>query len=365
MAGRDDRWNVATTQPAGADRMEAPHCGCGYYRARSNISESVGNCSGNRIGSRLRQPKEDRIEFLTSLWNPIANIAGAAFTVVAMHTWGRFRTRVLSLRWTSQTQTFALSGATEQLGTVESQIASRAGNQSSAQNRSFMAGLEGQMLDDSSFWTPQRRELLAWLNDRAPSFSPGYMAALRLLHTSFPARVHLICHLIRDFYRYLPAALGVKGAARPAEVFPPMVKQLAKAWGDSPAEQSGSPAAPGTDVVVSPEVYKQLTRIINRSGELGRQLSVGEQLAVALFRSTERRDDEFMHPWVIDSFDREFKFFVSRAHLAQSLDKIPTDDGLIEHFQAFERSFHSLVGSYFTGKDELDDILRDTNATTD
>ena len=95
------------------------------------------------------------------------------------------------------------------------------------------------------------------------------------------------------------------------------------------------------------------------------QPRVGDRLAAALFRSEERRDDEFIPAFVSASFNREYKFFVNRAHLARTADKIPTDDGLEEHFQAFERSFHSLVCSYFTGKEELDEILRDTNTIAD
>jgi len=65
------------------------------------------------------------------------------------------------------------------------------------------------LLDNSSYCTKQRRELVRWFDDRAPSFTEGYIAAVRLLHTpSFPARVHLVCHVVRDIYRYLPATLG-------------------------------------------------------------------------------------------------------------------------------------------------------------
>ena len=95
------------------------------------------------------------------------------------------------------------------------------------------------------------------------------------------------------------------------------------------------------------------------------QPSIGEQLAIALFRSLERRDDEFIHPWIIKSFNDEYKFFVTRAHLQISADRVPTDDHLVTQFEAFERAFHSLVGPYFSGKDELDAILEDTNAPTD
>ena len=67
----------------------------------------------------------------------------------------------------------------------------------------------------------------------------------------------------------------------------------------------------------------------------------------------------------------ELKFTVSDCSLeslsdeSQSIDKVPNDDGLIAHFESFERAFHSLVGPYFSGKEELDAILHDTNTPAD
>ncbi len=218
------------------------------------------------------------------------------------------------------------------------------------------------LLDNSSYWTTQRRELVQWLDDRAPSFTEGYVGAVRLLHTpTFSARVHLICHVVRDIYRHLPAALGAKSLPRPAEVFPSMVKSLAEKWEKFSPNETAKSERIGSDVVVSAQVHSCVVKLVEKSKELADQPTVGKQLAIALFRSLDRRDDEFIHPWIIKSFDDEYNFFVRRAHLARSWDRVPTDDGLTDHFEAFERAFHSLVGPYFSGKEELDAILQDTN----
>ena len=222
------------------------------------------------------------------------------------------------------------------------------------------------LLDNSSYWTKQRCELVRWLDDRAPSFTEGYVGAVRLLHTpSFPARIHLVCHVVRDIYRYLPAALGGKSPSRPAEVFPDMVRTLAERWKQFPPNGSERPDNIGSDIPVSAQVHSAVRRLVERSRELAKPPTVGEQLARALFHSLDRRSDEFIHLWIIRSFDDEYDFFVSRAHLVSSLNQVPTDDGLMEHFEAFERAFHSLVGPYFSGKEELDAILQDTNTAAD
>ena len=222
------------------------------------------------------------------------------------------------------------------------------------------------LLDNSLYWTKQRRELVQWLDDRVPSFTEGYVSAVRLLLAlSFPARVHLICHVVRDIYRHLPAALGEASLPRPAEVFSGMVKYLAEKWEKFPPNETMKSKRMGSDVVISTQVHGCVIKLIEKSKELTDQPTVGKQLAIALFRSLERREDEFIHPWIIKSFDDEYNFFVRRAHLARSLDRVPTEDGLVEHFEAFERAFHSLVGPYFSGKEELDAILQDTNTTAD
>ena len=221
--------------------------------------------------------------------------------------------------------------------------------------------------DNLALWTRQRRELASWFKDRAPSFVDGYSAALRLLYTpGFPARVHLVCHLVRDIYRYLPAALGTKGSSRPAEVFPGMVKELASLWDRVPPSPTTEIEAVDRHVLVHAKVYNHVVKIVEKSRQLARDKStIGRNLVVTLFCSGERREGEFIPPWVIKAFDDEYDFFVERAHLAINEARMPTDDRLVERFEAFEHAFHSMIGSYFTGKDELDAILQDTNATAD
>jgi hypothetical protein len=56
--------------------------------------------------------------------------------------------------------------------------------------------------------TPRRRELLEWFKRNAQSLAEAYEAAIRLLQTpTFPARHHLIGHLIRDIANRLPDVL--------------------------------------------------------------------------------------------------------------------------------------------------------------
>ena len=215
-------------------------------------------------------------------------------------------------------------------------------------------------LDDLPYWTGQRHELLRWINDRAPSFTEGYIAAVTLLHQpAFPARIHLICHIVREFYTILPAVLGADPPTQRHEVFQ-LVKNLVEQWDKSASIDPVSPD-PVSLRQVSLSVHSSVRGLVERARKLSNQPSPGERLARALFRSIDRGTDDFIHPRVIRDFNKDYRFFVSKAHLVMHVDKIPTDEGLAERFESFERSLHALVGPYFSGKDELDAILQDTN----
>ena len=218
-----------------------------------------------------------------------------------------------------------------------------------------------------SFWTSERTELLSWLGDRAPSFVEGYKSAVCLLYTpEFPARIHLICHIVRDIYRYLPSAMGTKTTPRAGEVFPNMVNKLRTLWNDNPPIESRRSDHEGIDLQMSVQLHSYLQKIVKTSNDFEKtKTTVGKQLAIVLYQSMDRQQEDYIPPWVIDSFDAEYDFFVERAHLARSMNKVPDEDGLSKHFQSFEKSFHALVGPYFSGKGDLDDILQDTNTASD
>ena len=173
------------------------------------------------------------------------------------------------------------------------------------------------MVDNSPYWTRERREIAAWLNDHAPSFADGYEGAVQLLHTpALSARVHLICHLVRDIYRYLPGVIDAKAKAspRPAEVFPGMVKELAKQWKAFPPRTVKQCEDDSSDHRVSKQVYRHIAKLVEKSEKMAEdQPTVGRALARSLFRCGVRNVDEFIAPWIIKSFDAEYDFFVKGA----------------------------------------------------
>lgn len=221
-------------------------------------------------------------------------------------------------------------------------------------------------------WTQERAEIARWLSDYAPSFVDGYTSAVSLLYMpDFPARIHLICHLVRDFYRKLPRALDTENAgsaSRPNEVFPNMVVKLRNIWDANPPEQITEAGPEGVSFKMTGNMHSHLKKIVKASNdfkETKKTRTIGARFAKVLYQTLDRSKEDSISPWIIAAFDAEYNFFVGRAHLAEHEDKMPNDEGLIEHFRSFEKTFHSLIGPYYSGKEELDAILQDTNAVTD
>jgi len=216
---------------------------------------------------------------------------------------------------------------------------------------------------DSPPWTQVRRELHDWFTEQVPSLSEGYVAAVELVHRiHFPARVTLVCHLVRDVYVRVPKALGSKEKKiRPMEVYPQLVTNLRDAWDDE--STLAAQVRPDGNRLIGPRAYAAAEKLVQRSRELKKQPSYGTRLARSLVKAMDRPEGMSPPGWTFAAFDEEYDFFIERAHL--NLKGAPSDEGLLEHFEAFERAFHSMVGSYFSGKEELDAILGATNRAND
>ena len=187
----------------------------------------------------------------------------------------------------------------------------------------------------------------------------GYVAAVKMLHNDhYPCRVQLISHIIRDIYRKLPRVLDGSTLSDPREVFTSMVQHLVKLWEKNPTLNKDGIEGDKNYIPVSNKVYRYVSKIVCKSQKMAKdQTSVGGAFAAALFHYGGRSTTDFIAPWIIKSFNEEYDYFVNNAHL----DRPPKCEELPQRFEAFEKAFHSLVGSYFSGKEELDAILEDAN----
>jgi hypothetical protein len=59
------------------------------------------------------------VEILRALWDPVAIPVGAIVGALVVHIWGRFRGRLVTVGYTAQVQSLAISASDATLGTVE------------------------------------------------------------------------------------------------------------------------------------------------------------------------------------------------------------------------------------------------------
>lgn len=229
---------------------------------------------------------------------------------------------------------------------------------------------EGQFLAPE--WTIRRRELLKWFKSEAPSLAPGYEAAVQLLSMpAMPARVHLISHLVRDLYAKLPEVLN--GEYR----FKTYAEEIKNSMRTVQAEWKDVPSAFGAESASSPGEVRSLDRVeiptgaaqsvidlIKTHDDLSKQTLPSEALAQVLYALY--AEPRLAPPARLTaSFRQERNWFVRRAHLTIDPKKMPNNEGLVEHFEAFESALYSLVGRWFEGQKEINDRLAKANQRTD
>jgi hypothetical protein len=211
--------------------------------------------------------------------------------------------------------------------------------------------------------TPRRQELLGWFGRNAPSLHDGYEGALRLLNMpNFPARVHLIAHLVRDIITRLPHILESTTARSPG--YKDKLDKIAPLWRayrSTKADYSGE-VAPETSVPepLPPKLTRELDKLVAAHEEWKRGLKPEERL----FRSGLLSDME--SPDVLRPMEQQLKkvrrWFDEQAHLRKKMtDPVPENE-LLRKFEYFEGTLLSIKGQFFKAIGELDEILQDTNA---
>jgi len=188
---------------------------------------------------------------------------------------------------------------------------------------------------------------------------------------AMPAKVHCICHLVRDIYSKLPEILdGEYRRISSGEVYPPFIAQIDKHWKRVhrvPLTDDDCQAATQLDdmkghVHITHEAARAIEALLKKHAEIVGVPKSHEILSRALYR---RYNEAGLEPPArLDvQFKTERDWFTARAHLVREEKKVPTEDGLKEHFIAFENALFALVGQYFDGTNELDAILNQANDT--
>jgi len=193
--------------------------------------------------------------------------------------------------------------------------------------------------------------------------APAYEGAVRLMaDEGFPARVHLIGHLVRDIVNRLPYVLD-KGLKNERMDYQKHVIKIEKAW---PLAENmfdvTTPLPSGEQVPIPANVAKQINDLVKEHRANTRRPRQPE-LLFQFFARSDRTAKASVR--TIREFERMRDWFTERTHLRDEAPP-PVDKAELDRwFDAFETILHSFVGNFFTLSGELDACLKIVKPTDD
>lgn len=219
------------------------------------------------------------------------------------------------------------------------------------------------------YWTPLRQDLLAWLQQEAPSLAELYEGAVELLYgdVSIPGRSRFIAHAVREF----PDSLLKHLLNKKLSQFQPKnrLDDLARLWEDHglpgddslPSTMDSSEPVMSGKVAIPERIYVETARLVRdhraaRSTPWDRTEVLFNHLAPELEKDNHRVSPA-MKKWI-----QIRKWFVQRAHDKDVIDEELMDEIFVRNFEQFETILSSLTREYYRTKDEIDGILEDANS---
>jgi len=228
---------------------------------------------------------------------------------------------------------------------------------SSAENAKFPALADSHCF--TATWTPKRNELLSWFQKEASPLAPAYESAVRLMaDETFPCRIHLIAHIIRDIVNRLPGVLQ-KGLVSPRLEYQKHLIEIAKAWHLTENTFDEATSVPtGEPVPIPWEVARMINNLVREHRANARRPRQPELLFQVFARGdpTARASAR-----TIRQFEEMHRWFASWAHLRDKTPPPVEKAELDRWFNVFETFLHGYVGNFFTLSGELDGDLQQAN----
>ncbi len=203
-------------------------------------------------------------------------------------------------------------------------------------------------------------ELLDWFRKKAAPLAEAYDGAVRLLSIpGFPCRVHFIAHAVRDIGDRLIYALDPQEQGKRVQ-YETELDKIVKGW---PIIDPASDAAASPVDKESLIIPYHLARLIDGLVTAHRNRRQRPTQYELLFRHLMKQESAHaaVNERLIQGFKKTHKWFTTLAHVPAEGPKQVDENELRSEFKKFETMLHSFVGNFFTGKSELDAILRQAN----
>ncbi|MDY7107912.1 MAG: hypothetical protein SYC29_04670 [Planctomycetota bacterium] len=123
-----------------------------------------------------------------------------------------------------------------------------------------------------------------------------------------------------------------------------------------------APGGPPTEAAIPIAVYREIDKLVTLH-RTRRDREKRQSRYHAMFRALIRRTGsrESTSAALVRRFEQEHKWFKSQVHFPREPKEPVPERELHAHFERFETILYAPVGSFFTVKSELDEILHAAN----
>jgi hypothetical protein len=212
---------------------------------------------------------------------------------------------------------------------------------------------KGRRTDDT------QRKIIDWLKQVHTGLAELYDGAVQLLNEEgFPGRGRFICHAVRDIRNELPDAVAGK-ATSPRLDYRREIDKLARAYGRAGLGSVREPTEQGQDGQwVGRDVLAPLQEIVQKhKGVRNTKVENAKRWLIALDPENKQLEQGLVP--VVEKWIEETEWFVERAHEGKEID----EGELVQRFRAFEDVLQSLVGYFYEGLQELEELVAEANNT--
>ena len=216
-----------------------------------------------------------------------------------------------------------------------------------------------------SWWTPERIDLLGWLEENAPALVPIYEGALSLaMRDSFPGRVHFLAHAIREIRGRLPVILGTEIKRRDAD-YRYLVDQIRDKWIDEKLPRDGrllssggsAPSDSGPELPdVSIDFLRSVGRLIEEHTAAEKNRTARDRAGFSAFGDMGISPSHVIKNWH-SLYPDAHKF----AHVADKPRRSEDDAAWVENFFKFEKALMSFSKPSYENMDDIDRLLERVN----
>jgi hypothetical protein len=210
--------------------------------------------------------------------------------------------------------------------------------------------------------TAERRVILTWLQERAPSLAELYDSALSLMHDRpLRARVRLVSHCVREIVNRLPEAVAAATVTKRIE-YRVFVERIVAVWptADSAVLVTDTPNAPA-EVPIPRAAYVAVNALATEHS----QSQPFEVKLRVLFGAGDGAATAITQP-AVKAFKKVYDWFKARAHDRLEIDAtLCKDEELQLNFHAFERGLYTLAGEWHEVQERVDELLDEANKRAD